>query len=174
MRKTDDPRVIARFWAKVDVVEDNDSCWLWTAGVWTHGYGLFTINSKALLAHRYAYSIANGEIPPGFYCLHRCDTLLCCRPSHLFIGTQADNMADAMAKDRICKGDRHHWRLHPEDIPRGSKTSNAVLTAAQVREIRRIYSTKPRPTQRDLADQYRVGKSTIYAIINRKSWGHLV
>jgi hypothetical protein len=60
-------------------------------------------------------------------------------PAHLFAGTQKENMADAMSKDRLakgdrnaarlypsrlCRGDRHWTRLRPQDVPRGDQSSS--------------------------------------------------
>lgn len=54
--------------------------------------------------HQVAWILTNGPIPPGMGVLHRCDNQPCCNPSHLFIGTQADNVADMVAKGRHRNG----------------------------------------------------------------------
>ena len=90
-----------RFWRKVDKAGDNE-CWLWNAS--TNGkYGLIRSASKPfkhLLAHRVSYELNVGDIPGGMYVMHSCDTPLCVNPKHLSIGTQAENMADCVQKDR--------------------------------------------------------------------------
>lgn len=108
-----------RFWAKV---LKTDTCWLWMAGKNNHGYGRFQYFNRHqrpglgrdLYAHRVAWLLTNGEIPDGLNLLHRCDTPACVNPSHLFLGTQKDNMADAAAKGRTRT--RPRWKLTLEDI----------------------------------------------------------
>jgi hypothetical protein len=51
-------------------------------------------------AHRFAWIEANGPVPAGLHVLHTCDNPLCVRPSHLWLGTQAENLADMTAKGR--------------------------------------------------------------------------
>jgi len=90
-----------RFWAHVMV---SDGCWLWAGSVDSCGYGRW----GSRLAHRLVYEALVGPIE-GMYVLHRCDVPRCVSPGHLFLGTQADNMADMKSKGR--------WRYgggHPE------------------------------------------------------------
>jgi len=58
------------------------------------------VRRRTELAHRVAWVIAFGPIPPGKFVLHHCDEPLCIRPHHLFLGTQAENLADMAAKGR--------------------------------------------------------------------------
>lgn len=94
---------IDRFTEKYEV--NDRGCWIWTGGTVDGGYGQFSIGrdgrrSVVMQAHRWSYRHYNGEIPEGLLVLHRCDTPACVRPEHLFLGTQADNMADMRAKGR--------------------------------------------------------------------------
>ena len=106
---------IARFWT---FVEKNGPiyptlgtpCWLWTGYRMPSGYGNFMDyieGRKDRLAHRYAYRTFVGPIPDGIFVLHRCDNPPCVRPDHLFLGTQADNLIDAVAKGRQSRGETH-------------------------------------------------------------------
>lgn len=94
-----------RFFEKVIRLPD-DGCWLWTGGKTAKGYGQFRPNRPAsmVLAHRFSWSVANGEIPEGLQCLHHCDTPGCVRPDHLFLGTHQDNMDDKVLKGRVSRG----------------------------------------------------------------------
>lgn len=87
-----------RFWP---YVEKTDGCWLWTGRKNRDGYGYVSIDSKPVGAHRIAYSLNVGAIPDGLFVLHRCDTPPCVNPSHLFLGTNTDNMRDASGKGRL-------------------------------------------------------------------------
>ncbi|WP_428999621.1 hypothetical protein [Stenotrophomonas maltophilia] len=42
---------------------------------------------------------------------HSCDNPGCCNPGHLFLGTQAQNLADMRAKGRHCHGDNMRLAL---------------------------------------------------------------
>ena len=100
-----------RFWPKVAKSAD---CWVWTSSRDRNGYGYFRISGlygrKAFGAHRIAYELTYGLIPPGMEVCHRCDTPACVRPEHLFLGTHATNLGDAAHKGRFPAGDAHYSR----------------------------------------------------------------
>lgn len=127
-----------------------DGCWNWTARLDKDGYGSIKHNHKVLRAHRVSWQLFRGEIPEGMYACHSCDNPRCVKPSHLFLGTPADNMQD---RDR--KG-RHRCGI-----------GRAKLDIAQVREIRAA-----KESQVKLAKMYGVHQSTISDIKNRVHWGN--
>ena len=115
-RTITDPAI--RFWRHVD---KSGNCWIWTASRYPNGYGVFGISRKSLMsAHRYSWTLANGEIPPGICVLHRCDVRTCVRPDHLFLGTQQDNLADMTEKGRR-RGRWSRERVNVVDTPRQIK-----------------------------------------------------
>ena len=92
-------KYVTAFWKKVNIGLANE-CWEWKASIeaGSLGYGSF----GNTLAHRASWNINKGEIPKGMQVLHRCDNPKCVNPLHLFLGTQADNIHDCMAKGRMC------------------------------------------------------------------------
>jgi len=78
-------------------------CLEWTAYRDRNGYGRISVWGGRQLVHRVAWIDANGPIPDGMCVCHHCDNPPCCDLTHLFLGTQSDNMADMASKGR-------HWR----------------------------------------------------------------
>lgn len=103
--------------------QDISGCWLWTGSVNACGYGTIGRNGRSGLAHRLAYEMYCGPIPEGLNVLHKCDTPRCVNPDHLFLGTQAENIADMESKGRS---------VHPHSENHG----RATLTNEEVRLIR--------------------------------------
>lgn len=104
-----------RFWSRVNKnspppahLPQLGPCWLFTGKARLREYGSVAgvLNGKRrpLYAHRVAWELTYESVPDGLCVLHRCDTPLCCNPSHLFLGTQADNLEDARQKGRLIDG----------------------------------------------------------------------
>lgn len=150
-----------RFWAKVDKSRGADSCWTWTACVFNSGYGKFyrDRDCRTAYAHRFSYELHVGTIPDGMFVCHRCDNPKCVNPAHLFVGTNADNVADMVAKGRQSG--------HP-----GESNGRAKLTEHSVRAIRELYGTGP--TKAALAKLFGVSESQIRRVISRERWVSIV
>jgi len=91
-----------RFDSKVR--QQPNGCHIWVASKDACGYGNFSTGTRWVRAHRFSYERAYGLVPSSLYVLHKCDTPACVNPEHLFVGTQADNMQDKIAKGRSSTG----------------------------------------------------------------------
>ncbi len=154
---------VAYFWSHVRKA-DGDGCWLWTKSTSRYGYGqqMWT-DGKNWIAHRLAWTLTHGEIPKGLCLCHRCDNPACVRPDHMFIGTQADNLADMRAKGRGFN--------FPISMQRGEGNGRSRLTEADVRDIRRRHAAGE--SLRSIGKAYNYAYTNISAICRRKSWAHV-
>ncbi len=78
-----------------------EKCWLWTGSVDVYGYGDLRVDGKRMKAHRLSWMLHFGEVNSETHVLHCCDNPLCVNPSHLFLGTHQENMADMVRKGRV-------------------------------------------------------------------------
>lgn len=83
---------------------------MWTAAQNVDGYGRFYFDGKFWMAHRLSYTLQVGEIPSGMQVLHVCDNPPCINIKHLFLGTNADNVADKVSKNRQAKNYKTHCK----------------------------------------------------------------
>jgi hypothetical protein len=89
--------LLASFWARVD---KTPTCWLWTGGTGSAGYGLARDprggrgpdgGRPKISAHRIAYELVVGPIPDGLTLDHLCRVPPCVNPAHLEPVTQFVN-----------------------------------------------------------------------------------
>lgn len=163
-----------RFWGLFDRADIG--CWVWRRNHTAAGYGQLRSGGKGepvLYAHRLSWEIHFGPIPDGLFVCHHCDNPPCVRPDHLFLGTQADNVRDKIAKGRQPRGDAHYSRRTPDRVRRGDLHPLARLTASQVRSIRSEHAAGG-ITMKALSRRYGVNPSVISVIIARKSWTHVI
>lgn len=110
-----------RLWKHIDVGWESE-CWEWTGMRIDSrgGYGRLYLgdgSGRYRSAHRLAYEYWYGPIGDESVIRHHCDNPPCCNPSHLDIGTQADNMRDAVVRNRVAVGQRHGLsKLSDEDV----------------------------------------------------------
>lgn len=129
-------------------------CLEWTASK-VFGYGRCSFKGHRIYTHRLAWLIAVGPIPEKMHVLHKCDNRCCVNPNHLFLGTQLDNVHDAVKKGRHPKG---------ESNGQAKLTENDVLT---IRRARGVIS------QRALANKFNVSQTTIKDAQLKKFWKHV-
>lgn len=92
--------------------DNQTGCLVWQKTT-RDGYGLIWYRGKAVSAHRLAWLLSYGEIPAGMQVLHKCDNRACIRLDHLFLGTQRDNVQDAISKDRYNASEYGKMANHP-------------------------------------------------------------
>lgn len=164
----EDENAISQFWARVQRGSD-DECWPWLKAKTTLGYGAFNIPGyKRVRAHRFAYSLANGVIPDGLCVCHSCDNRLCCNPSHLWLGTVADNNRDKMQKGRHRYGPRDFDKVN---WARGSRVGRSRLTEEDIPIIRSRLAKGE--TLRAIAKDYGVDNTSISQLKLGRTWSHV-
>ena len=162
-------------------VERSDSCWLWKG--WTRdgiGYGLFNISFQTeygsatgqFAAHRIAYVLTNGAIPPGYDVLHSCDVRACVNPAHLRIGTDQDNALDKTLRGRHPRGGRIPGialvrRVLPPRF--GERRLFTKWNDEQIREMRQRYAREDTATAAGLGREYGMGKNGAALILTGQS-----
>ena len=107
---TQDDRLPARFWAKVQPTPSKrfpgNPCWMWTGAKIPQGYGRAWFRERTDYSHRWAYTALVGEIPEGLEIDHVCRVRGCCNPTHLRAVTKREN--------HMAAGSRSLSRLHAE------------------------------------------------------------
>lgn len=139
-------------------------CLEWHGYKDVYGYGVLLVvgpkGKKNMKAHRLAYIEANGGIPDGMLVCHKCDNRACIEPSHLFVGTTADNNADMMKKGRYRAG----GKPHP-----GSKNGRARLDEKQVIGIRHLVKVYGIPAAK-IARSLGMSASSVQRAASGQGW----
>lgn len=130
-------------------------CREWTGWRDAGGYGRIAVGRQMKRAHVVAWEAANGRsVPNGMVVRHRCDNPSCVQPSHLLIGTQAQNVADMIGRGRIDRS--------------GERNNAAKLTAQDVVAIRAKHTVGQSIT--NLSAEFGVSVSQVKNIVNNKQW----
>ena len=144
--------VTERLWARV-AKGGPDDCWPWLGYCRQNGHGAIARGRRGEGldgTHRVAWESANGPIPDGLIVRHTCDNPPCCNPAHLLVGTQADNIRDAVERGRLAR----EFRM-----------PHTVLSDADVAFIRAHFWRNGYWTNsRELADRFGVSRDHITRI----------
>lgn len=131
------------------------NCWIWLGNVNNNGYGYLTIGDRTQRAHRVVYELVlGGPIPKDKQINHRCDNKICVRPTHLQLGTQAENIQEAVDRGLYPSGEAHY---------------RAKLTEQDVVAIRRDY-IPGKIGYMTLAQRYSVSQDTIKDVVFGYTW----
>lgn len=148
-----------RFWEKVDK-HCQSGCWEWRGSILAKsGYGQFRgggKGSKMWKAHRYSWFLHHGAAPDDLMVCHHCDNRKCVNPVHLFLGTQMENIADAIRKGRNA---------------RGETIGTSVLGREDVLIIRALCGVGA--SRADVARMIGVGWTTVEHITSGATWKSL-
>lgn len=132
-------------------------CLEWRGFILPNGYGRISHHNRLIYVHRAAWMTENGTIPEGMLVCHHCDNRKCIEPSHLFVGTPADNMADMNRKGR------------GRSVPQiGTSNKSAKLSEEQVNLIKAAPGTL-----KEIAAAFPVSFSTVARIRSGRLWRHV-
>jgi hypothetical protein len=148
------PEQVARFWAKVD---KSGECWIWTGALNRQGYGQAWDGERTRLAHRVAWELEHGPIPPGKSVCHDCpggDNPRCVR--HLWLGTHQENMRDCFRKGRVSQAPK----------PRGTH-----MTLEVAREMRAQYAAGATIAQ--ISRDYKLCLKAVSGVVRNRTWREL-
>jgi hypothetical protein len=139
-------------------VDKTDGCWNWNGAMISKGtYGSFSYRTKRMLAHRASWLIHVGGINDGLFVLHTCDNPRCVNPEHLFLGTQKENMRDAVKKGRLAG-------LHTGDKNLTSKINQNIAN-----DIRRS-RVEMKATYKELSQMFSICPTQVANIIKNRCW----
>jgi hypothetical protein len=125
----------------------------------TGKYGYFLLNGRVEGAHRVSFKLLlNETIPDGIKACHTCDNPWCVNPTHIFLGTTADNNRDAISKGR---------NKNPP-VLFGCKNGLSKLTDQQAVSVFHDDRYK-----KIIAKEYGIDVSTVYLIKNKRRYAHV-
>ena len=156
----------ADFWART---AQAGNCLEWTGRMLppkalgaTKGYGLIRWQGRRQVAHRVSWQITHGLIPMGMQVCHHCDNPPCVEPTHLFLGTNADNQEDRRLKNAAARSARRRERSGP--VMR-------KLSIEDARDIRSLLALQQ--SKKSIARLYSVCPQMILKISRGRSWREL-
>ena len=130
-------------------------CWEWTGTCAGSGYPQVQIDKSYWSVHRLSLSLSGVDVS-GYVVRHTCDNKKCINPDHLEIGTQRQNIDDAMERGLT---------------PKGSSIPSSKLSESDIPVIRQRLSSGETCT--NIAKSYGVSHTVISLIKRNKTWKHV-
>ena len=158
-----------RFWTKVAIVDDDNSCWEWQGARspepdnygsfrWLHPRtGISTVSPSSIVA----MFLTDGRLPAS-QGNHHCDNPPCSRPKHLYDGTHTQNMRD--------KAQRGRSRTRSQS---GTQNTQAKLTDGLVIQARKMARQGLMTWQVREAIGNVVSETVLRWAITGRTWKHL-
>ena len=150
-------------------------CYLFTGSRDANGYGRINKDGKLVRIHREVWKREHGEIPVGMVVCHKCDIPNCISASHLFLGTQSDNVADMWAKGRA--ENLRRWgntNTKGKNINVGSKHGRAIFSEVEVLQIKMsLFKDNSWKNVLALSEKYKCSKTAINHIRRGTRWRHV-
>jgi hypothetical protein len=146
-----DGELIKRIWARIEVSEQA-GCWEWQGSKHNRsGHGRMRLPGakKMVYVHRLMYELFKGPIPELDVVRHRCDNACCCRPAHLELGSVRENAQDRLERGRY-----------------GNQLDEYTVTSIRIDYWKGFGIDR-------LSWDYSVSRSTIYDVINYRTWKHV-
>lgn len=157
-------------------------CWIWTGMKNRKGYGLMKIGRRGFSCHRVSFEMHTRELSPGECALHTCDRPSCVNPSHIYAGSNQDNVNDKMKRgrfvpfgpvpaDRRARGAKNGAYTKPHRVRKGSNNGRSKLNERQIPAIRGLLIGGV--SRKAIAKTYSVSEGLIDQIAQGKIWRHV-
>ena len=148
-----------KFYLSKAVRNNSTGCLEMTYCLNSDGYAAVFIEGKTKLLHRVVMEeFLDLSLEKHDFVCHKCHNPSCVNIKHLYVGTQADNMAD---RDRAGRG----------VVLRGDDHGGSKLTGSNVSRIRELY--RRGVPQKKLARRFSITQAQISNIVRRVNWNHV-
>lgn len=147
-------------------INDETGCWHWGLSVCQGSATVHYVDPHSGRAfrtrgRRAAWALANGPIPAGQYAYATCQTPECVNPAHVAVGTRQQHGEFLRQMG---------WQRHnPKRIAANRRTVYTKLAKKLNREKARAIRLSDK-TQAQLAREYDVPQSTVWAIKAGRAW----